>query len=226
MKCVTEARPTTTSCDQSPVDIARETEGPPSHRLIAILIANGVTDTAELSALTGLTIRSVQHVRRAIHCAPKAQPIARNATHCAQSIAPKKEIPPTPPKEKTTSLVESHHSLSQPARVREVALAGGESEFEARVGEFLGTDAVRARSLIADLTASHGETPLREGFAELAAKARGGEPIRNPWKALPAFVASAASRRRCGTISGDEIARQHREINRRISAQLKAEGYF
>lgn len=108
MECVTEASPTTTARGQSPVDIARETEGPPSHRLIAILIANGVTDTAELATLTGLTIRSVQHVRNAIHCAnaqsiaPKkrnplrnAQPIApENAIHCAetQSIAPRARV--------------------------------------------------------------------------------------------------------------------------------------
>lgn len=88
---------TCANCNGNPVEIARTTPGTPTVKLIAILVANGITDNRELAAITGLAMRSVQHAR-ATHCAQpiaqrnplrdEAQPIAPDATHCAQPIAP------------------------------------------------------------------------------------------------------------------------------------------
>jgi hypothetical protein len=67
------------NCKASVVDIARSTTGTPTAKLLAVLIAAGVTDNRELAQITGLSVRSIQHAR-ATHC-------ASDATHCAQPIA-------------------------------------------------------------------------------------------------------------------------------------------
>jgi len=67
------------NCKSAVVDIARTTTGTPTAKLLAVLIAAGVTDNRELAQITGLSVRSIQHAR-ATHC-------ASDATHCAQPIA-------------------------------------------------------------------------------------------------------------------------------------------
>lgn len=77
------------TCKAHVVEVARSTQGTPTAKLLAILMAAGITDNKELAEITGLSLRSIQHAR-ATHC---AQPIAQRnplrATHCAeaQSIA-------------------------------------------------------------------------------------------------------------------------------------------
>lgn len=78
------------TCKADVVEVARSTQGTPTAKLLAILMAAGITDNKELAEITGLSLRSIQHAR-ATHC---AQPIAQRnplrATHCAeaQPIAP------------------------------------------------------------------------------------------------------------------------------------------
>jgi hypothetical protein len=73
--------------------VAQSCTGTPTAKLIALLNAAGITSTAEISAILGVAIRTVQHAKRtsqnATHCA-NTQPIASDATHCvsAQPIAP------------------------------------------------------------------------------------------------------------------------------------------
>lgn len=79
----------------------------PTAKLIAILDAAGICNTAEVAALVGLKVRAIQTARRrngatqcagATECAQQnaqAQPIApENATHCAeaQPIAPRARV--------------------------------------------------------------------------------------------------------------------------------------
>jgi hypothetical protein len=78
--------------------VATSCTGTPTAKLIALLNAAGITSSAEIAAILGVAIRTVQHAKRtsksATHCAntqPVApQPIASSATHCvsAQPIAP------------------------------------------------------------------------------------------------------------------------------------------
>lgn len=74
------------NCKAAVVDIARATQGTPTAKLLAVLIAAGITDNRELAEITGLSIRSIQHAR-ATHC-------ASDATHCAQPIAPRNPLRP------------------------------------------------------------------------------------------------------------------------------------
>ena len=75
------------------VDDGCAVEGPASAKLVAICIAAGITDNRELAKKTGLSLRSVQHIRATYCVDPRnplrqeAQPIAQNATHCAQQVA-------------------------------------------------------------------------------------------------------------------------------------------
>ena len=94
-------------CKSNPVEIARSTQGTTTAKLIAVLIASGITDTKELAEITGLKIRAVQAARNAAQCAqhnapaqqdaPKTQHDAPNAPECAQHAAPlacaTKELP-------------------------------------------------------------------------------------------------------------------------------------
>jgi hypothetical protein len=76
--------------------------GTPTAKLIALLNAAGITSTAEVAAILGVAIRTVQHAKRtsqnATNCANTqpiaAQPIASDATHCvlAQPIAPRARV--------------------------------------------------------------------------------------------------------------------------------------
>lgn len=78
--------------------VATSCTGTPTAKLIALLNAAGITASAEIAAILGVAIRTVQHARKAsksaTHCANTqpiaAQPIALGATHCvsAQPIAP------------------------------------------------------------------------------------------------------------------------------------------
>lgn len=72
------------TCKGSVVEIARSTQGTPTAKLLAVLIAAGVTDNRELAQITGLSLRSIQHAR-ATHC-------VSDATHCAQPIAPRNPL--------------------------------------------------------------------------------------------------------------------------------------
>ena len=73
--------------------VASSCTGTPTAKLIALLNAAGITSTAEIAAILGVAIRTVQHARKgtknATHCA-NTQPIASDATNCvsAQPIAP------------------------------------------------------------------------------------------------------------------------------------------
>jgi len=82
--------------------VASSCTGTPTAKLIALLNAAGITSTAEVAAILGVAIRTVQHAKRtsqnATHCANTqpiaAQPIASDATHCvsAQPIAPRARV--------------------------------------------------------------------------------------------------------------------------------------
>ena len=75
------------------VEIARNTQGTPTAKLIAVLIASGITDTKTLSEITGLKPRAIQCARSAAQCAqlnahaqhnaPGAQQVAPSAAQCA-----------------------------------------------------------------------------------------------------------------------------------------------
>lgn len=89
--------------------------GTPTAKLIALLEAAGITASADIAAMLGVAIRTVQHARKgsksATHCANTqpiaAQPIASDATHCvsAQPIAPRARVEekPLPPKQEETA---------------------------------------------------------------------------------------------------------------------------
>lgn len=82
------------NCKANPVDIAQNTKGTPTAKLIAILIAHGITDNKQLAEATGLSLRAIQHAR-ATHC---AQPIASDsATHCAEAQPIAQETQPIAP---------------------------------------------------------------------------------------------------------------------------------
>lgn len=82
------------NCKANPVDIAQNTKGTPTAKLIAILIAHGITDNKQLAEATGLSLRAIQHAR-ATHC---AQPIASDsATHCAETQPIAQETQPIAP---------------------------------------------------------------------------------------------------------------------------------
>jgi len=95
--------------------IVNDCTGTPTAKLIALLNAAGITATAEIAALLGVAIRTVQHAKRssksATHCANTqpiaAQPIASDATHCvfAQPIAPHARVEEKllPPKQEETA---------------------------------------------------------------------------------------------------------------------------
>lgn len=73
---------------ESVVEIVRTTDGTPTQKLIAVLIAAGITDNKELAALTGKTVRAIQHARAtsfAQPVSPEAQPISPSETHCAEN---------------------------------------------------------------------------------------------------------------------------------------------
>lgn len=107
--------------------ILAATAGTPTAKLIAVLLACGITSNKEIADLIGLKVRAIQTARAtlndATHCAQHsayaahgaAQHIAPNATHCAQQDALQKEsFPPYPPsKKKTSSRVDSPSSITQ-----------------------------------------------------------------------------------------------------------------
>jgi hypothetical protein len=86
------------NCKANLVELARNTQGTPTAKLIAVLIASGITDNKTLADIIGVKVRAIQCARRATECAqlnahaqynaPKAQQVAPNATECAQLNAP------------------------------------------------------------------------------------------------------------------------------------------
>lgn len=68
--------------------VASETVGTPTIKLIAVLMAAGVTSTAELCEITGLKTRAVQCAKSALQCAQQNAPAQQNA-HQAHHTAPK-----------------------------------------------------------------------------------------------------------------------------------------
>jgi hypothetical protein len=99
-------------CKANPIEIARNTSGTPTAKLIAILVAHGITDTKDLAEITGLKVRAVQTARAAsasaadcaqlnapvsasaADCAQLNAPVSASAAHCAQYIAPAQHIAP------------------------------------------------------------------------------------------------------------------------------------
>lgn len=83
-------------------EIAANTHGTPTVKLVAVLIASGVTCNRRLAEIAGLKIRAIQAARRACasaaecaqqnahahYNAPEAQQNAQNAAECAQQNAP------------------------------------------------------------------------------------------------------------------------------------------
>ena len=51
------------NCKTSPVEIARNTDGTPTAKLIAVLIAHGVTSNAAIAEIVGISDRAVRKVR-------------------------------------------------------------------------------------------------------------------------------------------------------------------
>ena len=75
------------TCKADVVEIARTTAGTPTAKLIAILMSQGVDNTADLAAITGLTKRAIQYTCEAHFAKPASQvrnqlrqtkPISRN----------------------------------------------------------------------------------------------------------------------------------------------------
>lgn len=101
--------------------VASSCTGTPTAKLIALLEAAGITASAEIAAILGVAIRTVQHARKgsksATHCANAqpiaAQPIAPDATHCAkaQPIAPPARVLDIT---SLTSLVETPENKNNP----------------------------------------------------------------------------------------------------------------
>lgn len=101
--------------------VAAACTGTPTAKMIAVLNAAGITSTAEIAALLGVAIRTVQHAKRtsqnATHCANAqpiaAQHIASDATHCvsAQPIAPPARVKYN---NKLTSLEDRPENLKTP----------------------------------------------------------------------------------------------------------------
>lgn len=53
------------NCKANPVEIARNTQGTPTAKLIAILEAQGITDAEELAEIVGITDRAIRKARNA-----------------------------------------------------------------------------------------------------------------------------------------------------------------
>jgi hypothetical protein len=51
------------NCNGNPVDIARNTQGTPTAKLIAILEANGITNASELAEIVGISDRAIRKSR-------------------------------------------------------------------------------------------------------------------------------------------------------------------
>lgn len=75
-------------CFEKVKRIAAETDGTTTQKLIAVLMASGVTSTRELCEITGLKARAVQCAKSALECAPCAAECAQQNAH-AQQNAPK-----------------------------------------------------------------------------------------------------------------------------------------
>jgi hypothetical protein len=51
------------NCKANPVEIVRDTQGTPTTKLIAILVAHGITSNTELAELVGISDRAVRKIR-------------------------------------------------------------------------------------------------------------------------------------------------------------------
>lgn len=76
------------------VEIARNTQGTPTAKLIAVLIAAGITDTKELAEIVGLKIRAVQATKNALQCAQQNAHVDASAAECAHYTAPAQQNAP------------------------------------------------------------------------------------------------------------------------------------
>lgn len=173
------------NCKANTVDIAETTQGTPTVKLVAILIAQGITDTKRLAEITGLKIRAIQAARNALQCAqqnapsqhtaPKTQQNAPNAAECAQHTAPlarayKESL-------RDTSLKED--SVSQSAR------EGFNDATEAMVADVLeamGPIAreAEARKWLTGTIAAYGAERTARAWTIITAKRAAGEPVPSP----------------------------------------------
>jgi hypothetical protein len=173
------------NCKANPVDIAETTQGTPTIKLVAILIAQGITDTKRLAQITGLKIRAVQAARNALQCAqqnasaqhtaPKAQQDAPNAAECAQHTAPLARAY----KESLRDTFLKEDSVSQPAR------EGFNEATEAMVADvltFMGPIARdhEARRWLTGTIAAYGAERTSRAWTIVTAKRATGQPVPNP----------------------------------------------
>lgn len=95
----------------------------------------------------------------------------------------KKEIPPTPPKEKTTNLNNNHPSLETAGAGEVQGLNGATSHIIKTLGEWINPimpDHKTARGWLESSVSMYGGVVVRDSFAELEAKVMQGDIVARP----------------------------------------------
>lgn len=103
--------------------IAVNTQGTPTQKLLAILADVGITDTAELVEVTGLTARAIQLAKRSTLreagfaakpiSAKPISPDAKPASLEAKPVSPSKKVSPTPPSKNNTTTTTIRHNAAR-----------------------------------------------------------------------------------------------------------------
>ena len=157
------------NCKANPVDIAETTQGTTTVKLVAVLIAQGITDTKRLAEITGLKIRAVQAARNALQCAqqnaqaqqaaPKTHQNAQSAAECAQQAAPLAHAT----KESPTEISSSEVQLASARAGDDIA----EAMISDIIGWMHGGDRKSAENWLANTTKTFGNDATRESYHKL-----------------------------------------------------------
>jgi hypothetical protein len=184
------------NCKVSVVDIARSTTGTPTAKLLAVLLAAGVTDNRELAQITGLSLRSIQHAR-ATHCAQpiarrnplreEAQPIAPDAQPIALARDLQRAQATKASLRDTSSNIHFHPSFrpnepEAPPNGRTAAFNDATESMIADVLEFMGPTASRqnAEKWLNGTLSVYGTDRTTRAWTALVAKRARNEPVSHP----------------------------------------------
>lgn len=176
----------------------------PTARLVAVLASCGITDTAEVASLVGRSVRMVQVARnelRETHCA-ETQPIAPDATHCAQPIAQNETH--CAPRVHAPAQMESPSEIDSSQEVASSAgeiqgLNGSTGYFTTMLAGWLAgpmsvPDPETSHKLLVGYVNAYSPEAVKSGMVELETEIVQGRRPRDVGKAFSGFVRKAHER--------------------------------
>lgn len=184
--------------------IVVKTKGTPTQKLLAILIAAGVENTAELADLIGVQQRAIQKAKRPTGRVPQDGNEPQDASLSSQTTCGtpvEKKVSPTPPSKNNSNLETTviHPSTREDGRIDDVdeckaAFNGSTETMLAMVESAMGGHCRKnAAQWLANLTRINGQQAVAEAFQKFLTCKAEGQIIARP---LPWFDTTAKNCKR------------------------------